>query len=186
MSSSTTLNLRHGGDSGSRGGSSRSTGKSKGTKLLHGHGRQNHGGEERKVGEEKEGSSSLGLSASALGALGHLVGVDVVHVTTRVASDGGGKSSASGQSQHPRDEVNDENDDGEGDGLDKVGQHGVEHAKQARPCATEHGVRHLGVVVALLVGGGQRTGQTHDDGGKHENESSEDEIGDLDHCSVCC
>lgn len=39
-----------------------------------------------------------------------------------------------------------------------------------------------GVVVALLVGGGERTGQTHDDGGKHENESSEDEIGDLDHC----
>lgn len=101
-----------------------------------------------------------------------------------MASDGGGKSSSSGKGQNPRDKVNDENDNGEGNGLDEVGENGVEDAKQTRPCATEDGVRHLGVVVALLVGGGEGAGQTHDDGGKHENESSEDEIGDLDHC--CC
>lgn len=177
-----SLNLGHGGDSGSGSGSSRSAGQGEGAELLDGDGRQNHGGQEGEVGEEQEGNSGLGLSASALGALGHLVGVDVVHVAARVASDGGGQSGTSGKGQNPGDEVNDENDNGEGNGLNEVGEHGVEHTKEGGPCATEDGVRHLGVVVALLVGGGERTGQTHDDGGKHENESSEDEIGDLDHC----
>lgn len=185
VSAQLSLNLGHGGDSGSRSGSSRSAGQGEGAELLNGHGGQNHGDQEGEVGEEQEGGGSLGLSASALGALGNLVVVNVVHVTARVASDGSGQSSATGKGEDPRDEVNDENDNGEGNGLNEVGENGVEDTKEGGPCATEDGVRHLGVVVTLLVGRGERASQTHNDGGKHENDSSEDEIGDLDHCCSC-
>lgn len=176
------LNLRHGGDTSSGSGSSGSAGKGEGTKLLNGDSRQNHGAQERKVGEEKEGNGSLGLSASTLGALSDLVVVNVLHVAARVASDGGGKSGTTGEGESPRDEVNQENDNGEGKSLNKVGEDGVEHTEKDGPCATETGVRDLGVVVSLLVGGGERTGQTKNDGGEHENQSTENEIGDLDHC----
>lgn len=172
--------MAHGGNTGSGGTGSLSTGQREGAVLGNARGAQNkHDGRQEK-GKVQKGNRGLGLSAAARRALGNRIVVKVLLVRARVDVDGGGNGRGTGKGKDQVQKVNNGERNGEGEKFDKPGKHAVKDAKDEAKHGREEGKAHLGV--AVVVTGNQRTRQAEHNDEKDKEETSKSRVGKGSHC----
>lgn len=109
--------------------------------------------------------------ASALGALGDVVELDVRFVGARVGTNGGGNGSGCGEREHGVQEVEGSQHNWPGERLDEVRQDAVEGRGQDTERSGKHSKVDLRVRLRDCCGG-KRGGQSKRNDQEHEVEAS--------------